>query len=219
MGISKYFFENHGLPEDFISEAENAAKKVFDGSESHAALVRRAFVVPGLENPPGPRFLGLTTPEKVVQAIKDLFQFAIDQKYYDVAGSQISGWIEPPSTVLNVGQFQKNPYETRIPYGGYGIFENGKVTIYSVFGINEGVQSLVADRYEVEFQRNRGFILKKEIPQKNKMLCTTADSGSKLFDVPVDMQFDQVLSDSEISEVARVVNELSNKYKLIKEKK
>ena len=59
----KYFLGHKKLPEEFIKEVRITAKKVIDESASHAALVRRAFVVPGLENPPGPRFLGLTTPE------------------------------------------------------------------------------------------------------------------------------------------------------------
>jgi len=210
--VFQYFLELHELPLEFVAEAKVAAEKVINESPSHTALVRRAFVVPGLENPPGPRFLGLTTPDLVLKAIGDLFQFAIDQKYHEVPGNQISGWIEPPSTVLDVEKFETAPQTVNIPYGGYGIFENDKVTIYSVFGINEGVQSLVADRYEVEFHRNRAFILHKDIPQKNLMLCTTRQVGTKQFNVPVDMQFEQVLSDGEITEVARVVYELSKKY-------
>jgi len=212
LDIFQYFLKHNELPPEFVREAEDAAKKIIDESVSHAALVRRAFVVPEFENPPGPRFLGLTTPEKVITAIKDLFKFAIDQKYHEVKDSQISGWIEPPSTVLDLEKFEKDPESTLIPYGGYGIFLDDKVLIYSVFGINEGVQSLVADRYEVEFRRNRAFILRKEIPQKNLMMCTTKKSGSQLIQVPVDMQFDQVLSDTEITEVARVVYDLSQKY-------
>src|SRR3989344_4759163 len=212
LDIFQYFLKHNELPPEFVREAEDAAKKIIDESVSHAALVRRAFVVPEFENPPGPRFLGLTTPEKVITAIKDLFKFAIDQKYHEVKDSQISGWIEPPSTVLDLEKFEKDPESTLIPYGGYGVFLDDKVIIYSVFGINEGVQSLVADRYEIEFRRKRAFILRKEIPQKNLMLCTTKKSGSQLIQVPVDMQFDQVLSDAEIAEVARVVYELSQKY-------
>ena len=210
--IFQYYFEHKDLPKEFTDEALAATNKVIAESVSKAALVRRAYVVPGLENPPGPRFLGLTTSEKVVQAVKDLFQFAIDQKYHEVKNSQISGWIEPPSTLLDVEKFEKDPANTLIPYGGYGIFENGNVIIYSVFGINEGVQSLVADRYEVEFRRGKAFINKKEVPQKNLMLCTSKGSSANLFNVPIELQFDQVLSDAEITEVARVVNDLSQKY-------
>lgn len=210
--IFQYYLGHRELPAEFVQEAEIAAKKVIDESASHAALVRRAFVVPGLENPPGPRFLGLTTPEKVITAIKDLFQFAIDQKYHEVSGNQISGWIEPPSTVLDLEKFKIDPSLTPIPYGGYGISEGDKVVVYSVFGINEGVQSLVADRYEIEFRRDRTFITRKEVPQKNLMLCTTKGSGAQQLSVPVDLQFDQVLSDAEIIQVAQVVYDLSKKY-------
>ncbi len=210
--IFDYYKKNTKLPNDFVAEVKKVAEKIIADSPSHAALVRRAFVVPGLENPPGPRFLGLTTPDMVVQAIFDLFKFAVDQKYCDVDGSQISGWIEPPSTILDLDKFDKTPETVAIPYGGYAVAVDGTVEIYSVFGINEGVQSLVADRYLVEFRRSKAFVLKKEVPQKNLMLCTTRTEGKKTLQVPVDLQFDQVLSDSEILEVARVVYELSQKY-------
>lgn len=210
--VFQYFLEHKSLPAEFIKEAGMVAKKMIDESPSHTVLVRRAFVVPGLGNPPGPRFLGLTTPDKAIKAISDLFQFAVDQKYHQVIGNQISGWIEPPSTVLDVEKFKKDPDSTIIPYGGYGISENGRVIIYSVFGINEGVQSLAADRYEAEFKRGRAFVTRKEVPQKNLMLCTTKETGTQLFPVPIEMQFDQILSDAEIAEVARVIYELSQKY-------
>ena len=44
------------------------------------------------------------------------------------------------------------------------------------------------------------------------MLCTTNTKGVQLINVPVDLQFDQVLSDAEIVEIARVTHELSLKY-------
>lgn len=110
--IFQYYFKHKDLPSEFIKESSSAASKIIGENVSQTALVRRAFVVPGLENPPGPRFLGLTTPEKVVQAIKDLFQFAIDQKYNKVPGNQISGWIEPPSTVLDTEKFNALHYST-----------------------------------------------------------------------------------------------------------
>jgi len=210
--VFKYYQHHHQLPQDFIKEVVTTAEKIINKSVSHTAVVRRAFMIPHLKNPPGPRFLGLTTTARVVKAIEKLFQFAIDQKYYQVPGSQISGWLEPPSTVLDTKKFNDNPESINIPYGGYALSENGRVEIYAVFGINEGVQSLVTDRYLIEFHHERIFILKKEMPQKNLMLCTTKKSGAQLFNVPISIQFDQILSDAEIIEVARVVHELSKKY-------
>ena len=138
--------------------------------------------------------------------------FAIKQEYDKGPESQISGWMEPPSTILDHDKFEKDPTLVSIPYGGYALSENGFVEIFAVFGINEGVQSLVADRYTLEARNNRYFVVKKEVPQKNLMMCSTTRAPAQLLSVPTDSQFDQVLSDGEIPEVARVVHELSVKY-------
>jgi pyruvate,water dikinase len=207
-----FFKKNNTLPKEFEEELRFRAEEMINNSASHAALIRRAFVVPGLENPPGPRFLGLITPEMVVDAVKELYSFAIKQEYDKGPESQISGWMEPPSTILDHDKFEKDPTLVSIPYGGYALSENGFVEIFAVFGINEGVQSLVADRYTLEARNNRYFVVKKEVPQKNLMMCSTTRAPAQLLSVPTDSQFDQVLSDGEIPEVARVVHELSVKY-------
>ncbi len=204
------YLENKQFPQEFLGELEETAQEIIVGATTHAAVVRRAFVVPGLENPPGPRFLGLTTPEAVEKAVKDLYDFAISQNYFQAENSQISAFIYP---FINPPKFDSdNPSLETIPYGGYAVSQNGSVEIYSVFGNNEGVQSLVADRYILDARRGKLFIVKKEIPQKNLMLCTTEKSESEIVNVPTELQFDQILSDSEILEVARVVYELSQKY-------
>lgn len=208
----RHFRETHAFPPEFEKELKGRAKTMIDADPAHAVLVRRAFVVPGIENPPGPRFLGLKTPEAVLKAVKELYSFAKKQSYDKDPKSQISGWLEPPSTILDLDRFQKDPSSVQIPYGGYAVNENGVVEIFAVFGINEGVQSLVSDRYILEYRRNQYYVVRKEIPQKNLMLCTTTSAASQLLPVPVELQFDQVLSDSEIPEVARVVHELSRTY-------
>jgi hypothetical protein len=207
----QYFFKYRELPLEFIEELKNKAKEIIDTTLTHAAVVRRAFVVPGLENPPGPYFLGLTTSQAVVDAVTKLYNFAISQDYYKSQNSQISGFIYP---FIDPEKYnKKNPNVSAIPYGGYAIFESNKVEVYSVFGNNEGVQSLVADRYEVKSRGNgRLLIIKKEVPQKNLMYCTTEDSERDQVQVPIELQFEQVLVDNEILEVGRVLFELSDKY-------
>lgn len=206
-----YFFEHKELPLEFVNELKVKAKEIIETSSTHAAVVRRAFVVRGLENPPGPYFLGLTTPEAVVDAVAKLYQFAISQNYHKSEGNQISGFLYP---FIDPEKYnKKNPNVAAIPYGGYAIFDSDKAEIYAVFGNNEGVQSLVADRYEVRSRGSGKFlIVKKEVPQKNLMLCTTEDSERDQIQVPVELQFEQVLVDNEILEVGRILFELSVKY-------
>jgi|GEM_PF-3753814 pyruvate,water dikinase len=207
----EYFLENKKLPPEFVEEIEEKSKEIIAVSLTHAAVVRRAYIVPGLDNPPGPYFLGLSTPPEVTSAVKKLFEFAISQGYHLKENSQVSGFIYP---FIDPEKYNKErPDVLNIPYGGYAVTENGNVEIYAVFGNNEGVQSLVTDRYVVGSRgRGRLLILKKEIPQKNQMICTTADHERDVINVPLEVQFDQVLVDNEILEVARVLFELSEKY-------
>jgi hypothetical protein len=152
-----YFLKNKNLPPEFIAELETQTADVIQNAKTKAAVVRRAFVVPGLDNPPGPYFLNLKTPKEVVDAVKNLYEFAISQNYQTVKNSQISGFLYP---FIDPEKFdKKNPNLAAIPYGGYGIIFNDTAEIYAVWGNNEGVQSLVADRYTVDVAGNNSSCL------------------------------------------------------------
>ncbi|KKT85855.1 MAG: putative phosphoenolpyruvate synthase, partial [Parcubacteria group bacterium GW2011_GWA1_Parcubacteria_45_10] len=205
-----FFLENKKLPAELEEEIRATMPSIIENASTHSVAVRRAYVVPGTDNPPGPRFVGLTDANSVIDAIKQTYDFAITQKYNEVANSQIGIFFH--ASIGTPKYPEGNQDVSLVPYGGYAINENGFVEIYSVFGMNEGVQSLVADRYLTEERRGKYYIVKKEIPQKNKMICTAASGEVKLLEVPIEMQFDQVLSDGEIIETARVVGGLSKKY-------
>ena len=205
-----YFLKYKKLPKEFEKELNEIANKMIPLSLTNAVYVRRAFVVPDLENPPGPWFR-INSSQEVIDSVKELYDFAISQKYHQKAGAQISGFIHPA-----IGDKKFNKGEVinvaEIPYGGYAIINDNKIEIYAVFGINEGVQSLVADSYAVETKNNKFYIIEKNIPQKNQMLCPTEKTRGSAFNIPSEMQFEQILSDNEILEVARVLNKLSLKY-------
>lgn len=207
-----YFKKNKSLPDEFINSVNMVIPEMIKKYEGYFLAVRRAYVVPGVANPPGPRFHGAYTAKEVLENVKSLFQFAIDNEYDKDKDSQVAGFIHP---FIGPEKFEidKDNSDKFLSYGGYATAENnGNVEIYAVYGENEGVQSLIADRYVVSGENGRFFIVRKEIPQKNKMLCPTESSAAELFNVPVEMQFEQIVSDSEILEVARVIKELSVKY-------
>ncbi len=209
----RFYLKNKSLPKNLEFKIIKAANELKELSETKTLVVRRAYIVPNLNNPPGPRFLGLK-PDKVINAIKEIYNFAIKHEYYLKKNSQIAVFIHPfvdPKPFL----IPIKP-STLLPYGGYAAPLNKKasrVEIFAVWGNSEGVQSFNAvDRYIVD--TNRKIILKKDTPQKTLMLCTTKKSQSDKIQVPQDKQFEQVLSDPEILEVARVVKDLTNKYGL-----
>lgn len=201
-----YFKKNGQFPSGFEEELKTCVDDLLNKWPGYFLITRRAYVVSGIENPPGPHL----TSSNVGENIKKLFQFAIEQ-HYDNPGNQIITFFHP---FIGPEKFDKNNQkDSFISYGGYAVSQGPTtVEIYSVYGMNEGVQSLVVDSHLVEGNHGRYFITSKSVPQKTKMLCPTESSNSVLLDVPVEIQFDQVLSDNEVLEVARVVQELGEKY-------
>lgn len=211
--IFRYYLANKAFPVGFEYVLLKYCNELKELSETHKLVVRRAYVVPGLPNPPGPRFIGLQ-PSEVLQAITDIYDFAIDNEYHVKDMSQIAVFIHPFADPKQL-TFPIKPGAT-LPYGGYAAplnKESNRVEVFAVWGNNEGVQSFDAiDRYIVD--TDRAIVTTKDIPQKNLMLCTTQRAQSDKISVPLDRQFEQVLSDLEILEIARVVKELSARYGL-----
>ena len=208
-----YYLEKGTLPSELIAEINKISKEFSTQSVTKKIAVRRAYVVPGIENPPGPRFLGVV-PTEVASAVKEVMDFAIQHDYHKKSESQVCVFFYPfadpkPLDVPVAGGVE-------LPYGGYAIPLNKKasrVEVLAVWGNNEGVQSFDAiDRYIVDTEKQ--IILEKNVPQKDVMLCTTTRDQSDKVRVPPDKQFEQVLNDVEVLESARVVKELTRKYGL-----
>lgn len=185
------------------------AEKFLTISKTGLLAARRAFLVPGLENPPGPRFLGIKSAQEMVEAIEEIFGFAKKHGYYQKKGSLIEvffyPFVDPPQLDYPLKK------GIVLPRGGYAVpsDEQAKsVKILAVFGNNEGVQSLKGvDEYLVDMDEL--LIKQKIIVQKEYGLCTTVRDQNDKVKLPLEFQFAQVLNDGEILEVAAVVRECS----------
>lgn len=211
--VFRHYYKNKKFPNGFEYQVLKACQELVELTETKTLAIRRAYVVPGLENPPGPRCLGVK-PEKAMAAIREIYDFAIFHRYYLKKKSQICVFLQPffdpPPLSLPIKQ------DTSLPYGGYAVPLNkdvSRVRVFAVWGNNEGVQAFDAvDEYIVDAHKK--IILEKNIPQKTVMLCTTQKSQSDKIPVPQDRQFEQVLSDLEILEASRIVRDLTKKYGL-----
>lgn len=211
--LFRFYEKNKKLPAQALELITKYAQELKEESETKKLVVRRAYVVPGLENPPGPRFLGVS-PEDVVKTITKVLDFAIRHGYGKKAASQISvifyPFADPKPLQTPVAA------QVKLPYGGCAIplnKEASRVEVLAVWGNNEGVQSFDAiDRYIVDADKQ--VIMEKNVPQKDLMLATTVSQESDQIEVPINKQFEQVLSDAEILESARIIKELKDKYGL-----
>lgn len=202
-----YYFKNKKISERDIALVKKEANDLLAISETGLLAVRRAYFVPSLENPPGPRYLGIKTPGETIEAIQKIFDFAIEHDYHKEEGSLIESFfypfIDPPQLEYPIKD------DAIFPKGGYGIpndKEAKTARVLAVFGNNEGVQSLSGvDEYVVD-TRNL-IITQKTVPQKEYALCTTTRAQDDKVKLPLSLQFSQVLSDYEILEAAMVVAE------------
>src|SRR2546421_10704927 len=65
-----HHYLKHGeFTESDIKEMKKTMAALLKISDTGALTVRRAFLVPGLQSPPGPRFLGLKTVDEAIQAV------------------------------------------------------------------------------------------------------------------------------------------------------
>lgn len=130
--VFKNYLKNKKLPNDLKEETLKVFNELKQFSETQKLIVRRAYVVPGLENPPGPRFLGLKLNE-VVNAIRKTYDFAIKHEYYAEKGSQIAVFLTPFADPQPLSVPIKRGVQ--LPYGGYAAPLNKKASRVEVFAV------------------------------------------------------------------------------------
>lgn len=208
------------LAEELAVPARTAASR----SKKKTLAVRRAYEVPGLANPGGPRFLGVA-PDELASCIEKLFLFAIESGY-DRPGAEVAvifyPFVDPDNKPLD----EIAPDEV-LPYGGWVIPSSPeswgttlKLAILATWGNNEtliryGSEDRPLETYDVEVAQDadkRVRIPRKLIVFKEEMHYTARDGQSALVPVPPSHRLQQVMYDSEIVDVARYAASLMQRY-------
>ena len=183
--------KTHQFSKTCIDEIRLAFRTIRKENSTQGVYAGRAYYVPSYENPPGPRSSSVTDEKIIIQEIKKLFDFAIQNKF-DEFGAQIG-------TILH-------PFiSPKVPYGGGGMTPspNGKtqVIIETIYGVDEGIQTLPHDSYIVDYEK--GCILQKTIVIKKTCLETTSQLTISKVSVPLHVQKVAVLSNQDIVQLAR----------------
>lgn len=201
-------------------EILDPAREVAGLSKKETITLRRAYDIPGLANPEGPRFLGLK-PDELATGVQELFEFAIKRKY-DVPNSEIACFfyffIDPENKPLD--EIKKNDL---LPYGGHIIplsDDGTRFQILATWGNNETLilyetEGKPIETYDIEADpKNPGKIriLRKTVAPKETMHYTTRDGRNSVVSVPLSHQLEQVMYDSEIVDVARSATLLIRQY-------
>lgn len=196
--LSPQAFEIYKKDRKLNDELSKQIIKAFDEirqkNPERGVYAGRAYYVPGLSQPPGPRSSSVTDSKVILEEVIKLFEFAIENSF-DVKGSEI-GVIFYPFI---------NPF---LPFGGGSVTPSLKKGNYClieyILGNDEGVQSFPHDTYVVDLDKIK--IIDKNIEQKTEYLQATSQLGYETLTVPNEYKDKQLLDDE-------VILEITKKYK------
>lgn len=193
-------YKKEGMIKPLQTELEAVFFEVKKRDPKRNIYVGRAYFVPDLPNPPGPRFV-VGDPKTLVLRVADHFDFAIQNKYDVKREAQIGVIVHP----------WINP---RIPLGGgcISLAEDGlkEIVVEAIYGIDEGVQSFPHDFYIVDFAKNK--IIDKAVAEKKE--CLEVDQKLRVTPVSVPQKYwqRQVITNKTILALARDFKRFVKKY-------
>lgn len=208
-------FESYRDTAGLTPQIREAIGHVFDeiraANPARGAYIGRAFYVPGIDNPNGPRTAGIYDKEEYITTVERFYRFVIEHKYGSHPNSDIALILHP----------FLNATDPRLTYGGLPLHENEhlpwsggivvphpepgrehQMKIIATFGADEAVKSYPSDTYFVD--PKRGTIYEKTVAIKNE--TTVPRSGSTYdahFPIPVRFETEQALTDDQILAVSR----------------
>lgn len=194
-------------------EVENDIRTAFQmirrENPTRGAYIGRAFYVPGIDNPNGPRTAAIWDPDEFVREAKTFYQFVINYGYHTEKGSDIALVFHPFINVMDerktYGKLLIENGETLPWSGGYAVphpvpGREAQVRIVAVFGPDEGVKTEEFDEYDVDPQDRT--ITRKKIALKNTTIVPRTGSLYEPSDIPLRFQTKQALTDEEVLAVA-----------------
>lgn len=217
-------YKEHPEPtlEALKQQLKEPAVEAASNSKKGSIAVRRAYDIPGQDNPRGRSFLGVHS-DGVAEAIKALFDDAANVYGYDkIPNAQIAcffyPFIDPENKPLEeVGETDV------LPYGGWliPISEDGyRLRVHATWGNNQTLvhyneQSRPLETYEVEINKDdshKVIIHRKAVVPKTEMHYTSKNGKSSIVTVPITHQLQQVMWDSEIIETASYLPQIVSMF-------
>ena len=197
------------IGEEFKTEVVEAFLEIRKKNPKRGVYAGRAYFVPGIENPPGPRSSSVKSKKQIVKEVKKLYQFVIDNKFNQRKDAEIGVIFYP---FMNAGDPIPNKNEPDLQFSGgcvtpaYG----DRVLIEALYGADEGVQSYSYDSYTVDYKNLK--VLKKKIVVKDKSLRATSELKYETVKVPKKYQKEPALTDKELMKIAKMYKSLEAKY-------
>lgn len=214
MALTHDAFMRYNAFDGLTPPVENAIRHAFrairEANPSRGAYIGRAFYVPGIDSPHGPRTAAIYDENQYVEEVIKFYEFVRSNGYHRHPESNIALIFHPFINVadkreLYGGRLLRDG--ERLPWsGGYAVLRPTPgspecVEIAATFGPDEAVQSTPSDRFRVD--PIEGTILSKEVTYKDVTLLPGERTEYRLTPIPDTFRDKQSLTDEELILVAR----------------
>lgn len=223
-------FRSYVAKGELQREAEKHIRTAFQTirreNPTRGAYIGRAFYVPGIDNPNGPRTAAIWDEDEFANEVKTFYQFVIDHGYHQSKGSDIALVFHPFIHAMDKREFYGNrPIAERkfLPWTAGYVVPNPvpgrerQVRIVATFGPDEAVQSVPSDQYDVDIEDQT--ITEKRIAIKHETIVPRTGSVYEPYTIPLPFQQKQALTDIEALQVAeeawKVIEKQSSRVEFI----
>ena len=169
----------------------------------------RAYYVPGVENPPGPRSSSVRSQEIILKEVEKLYDFAIESKYDQKENAEIGVIFYP---FINPGDPFPDPKIPDLQYPGGCVTsgERNTAIIEAVYGADEGVQSFPHDTFVVDLKK--AGIISRDIAHKTKSLRATDELTYETVTVLPEFRDRVTLEDKTLLSLAQDFQKLTKRF-------
>jgi len=211
------YWREFGLDDEMRQEIEEIFDEIKTINPDRGVFIGRAFYVPEIDNPNGPRTGPINDKDEFVKEIEGFWQFVTDWEYDQKEGSDIALVLHPfiDSTIERTKYGQKEIEPGKIPWsGGYVVPVNRPgmerlVCVVATFGPDEAVVSCPHDRYLVDPERE--IVFKKRVDLKTKTFVPVSGNKYQEEKIPTEWQCEQALTDVELIEIAKETRKVFDK--------
>lgn len=205
----QYKKDRHLTPE-ISKEISETFSEIHKKNPNRGAYIGRAFYVPGLEHPPGPRTAGIYDEKEYLEMIETFYKFVIDNDF-DKEGSDI-GLMLHPFINAYLPPLSTDP---EIPFPGGAVTPSRDnpedlCIIEVLWGSDEAIQTLPHDTYYVDFKKN--IITEKNIQPKTSALKGKKGQEYEKTPIPPSHQQIQALNDLQILQIAADYKKIKDKF-------
>lgn len=206
--FQRYEASGDMIPE-VTAEIVDAYRTIREANPNRGAYIGRAFYVPGIDNPNGPRTAAIRDEEQYMQEVVKFWDFVI-QNGYNVSGSDIALILHPFLHVMDPSRTHYGNMllseDEQLPFGAGYLVSNPQpgrpnlIRILALDGTDEAVVSCPHDVYDVDPDTET--IVSKKIAFKDITYVPGLGNEYGVLPIPLRFQNAQALTDREILSIA-----------------